>query len=448
MQLRFKLQGPSKSPLRKLNYLKLKKYPADSLQNIATPYLWTVADSALLQTIFQHTLLQRGESGTRLNKLVKLFVKFKIVYILLFFVGLFSILKIFKEQKYKSKTVNEPVIGKPNANNPSRIFVGFGAGAEETFFAAYCSETSAPVARFDQTKMNSMCQWHRVSVGQVIATLLHSLKLVRLALASLPAEFRPSRNDFLTFIGIRLGYYSYLSAWFAQLKSSSSEITEVCFLAADTAAFAAVNAGFPTRYLQHGLIRHSLVLPAFSRVDALTHDEVLHFRNRLPRATVHLARPILKPLTPIKPPCILVASIYGLHEGMRLILPFLVFASQLGLQVHVRPHPREDRSFWASGELPFSVLLDDSDASFDAALERLRPALVVSWFSTALVDALYRGLIPVSVSARNDLNIQDMVYPLYRHSLHWPSDQHELETILSDDAAYAGTLSRLRVGLE
>lgn len=422
--------------------------PADHLQQELPKYHWAVADSALLQSIAQGAPIQRGSAGKRLNALVKLLIKFRLVYLLLFVVGALELAKLLLRQKRESSLRCEARLGMPANHYPTCFFVGFGAGPEESLFASYCAEKGDPVARIDQTKVESMGQWHRVGVLAAFGSLLHSLTLGKQAMASLPTKYDPWKDDFLTFIGMRLGYFSYTCAWFRQLKANAPDVAEVCFLSADTAAFAAVNTGLPTRYLQHGLIRHSLVLPAFDKVDALTNAEMRHFRQRLPATDIHLARTNMTPIAPRKPACILVASVYGHHEEMRRILSFLEFAAKRGIAIHVRPHPREDRNFWHTGELPFSVLLENSDASFDAALERLRPSIVVSWFSTALVDALYRSVIPVSVSALDDSNIKDMVYPLFRHCLHWSADQDVLQRIISDDVAYETALSGLRAGME
>lgn len=422
--------------------------PGDRLQQLPPLYQWVVADSLLLQAIAHGRPVQRGSAGTRLNKFVRLFARIRLVYLLLFFVGALELAKLLLRQGGKAVPGEKSGFDPSPRQYPAFFFVGFGAGPEEQLFTNYCAEKKSPVARIDQIKVESMAHWHRVGVMKAVGSLFSSLITLRQAMAGLPVECLPWKLDFLTFAGMRLGYFSFVSAWFKQLKANAPKVTEVCFLAPDTAAFAAVDAGLPTCYLQHGLNRHSLVLPDFYRIDALTHDEVIHFHKRLPKARIQLTRPDLPPVSPRLPPCILVASVYGQHDELRRILPFLEFASHLGMAIHVRPHPREDRSFWQAANFPFEVSMEEQDANFDEALDRLRPSLVVSWFSTALVDALYRGVITVSVSARDDQNIQDMVYPLFRHCLHWPSDQPVLKKIVSDPVAYETTLTRLRAGME
>jgi hypothetical protein len=112
--------------------------------------------------------------------------------------------------------------------------------------------------------------------------------------------------------------------------------------------------------------------------------------------------------------------------------------------VRVRPHPREDRSFWTNEVDPSLVDFEGGDASFHDALRRLRPRIVVSWYSTALADALMCGIVPVTVSDETTPAVADMVYPLLDRALRWPRDQHRIAEIMRSEAAYQETLSSLR----
>jgi hypothetical protein len=366
---------------------------------------------------------------------------------LLYVVGAFELAKLLIRQRRKS---NSPIVRltcKPEMHLPLFYFVGFGAGPEESLFDAFCAEKKGNVVRIDQTKVESMGQIYCLGVYSAFGSLIDSLFLVKQAMANLPVEFEPWKEDFFTFAGTRIGYFSYVMAWFARLKVNAPEVEEVCFLSGDTAAFAAVNVRIQTRYLQHGLIRRSLVLPDFDRVDALTGYEVIHFRHRLPKANIHLVRPCSAQIDPGPSPCMLVTSVYFNSEEMNRIRPILEFATHNGMIIYVRPHPRENTKFWHTIDMPVKILMEESDLTFDAAIDRLQPTIVVSWFSTTLVNALNRGVIPVSVSACDDLNINDMVFPLSRHCLNWPEDLNELQTIIFDKTQYQSTLSRLRLEL-
>lgn len=420
----------------------------EKLQSLPSKFHWAYADSLLLQSIAQGKPVQRGASGIRLHSLVQYFSYLRLAYMLLFVVGMVELGKLLMQQRRSVHLNDESSSAYFTENYPSFFFVGFGAGSEDKLFAEYSAAAGIQVARINQVEAETMGQWHRVSLVQGVLELIRSIFQARQAILNLPDEYKGREDDFLTFIGMRLGQYSFASAWFMQLKATAPNISEVCFLSPDTQAFAAVNAGLPTRFLQHGLIRHSLIFPAFAYIDALTHDEVRHFRMRLPDAEIQLKRQITCPVVERDVNCILVASIYGKRNEMQRIAPFLEYAAHKGLSIHVRPHPCEDKKFWQESDFPFEINIDDSDISFDDALDRLKPALVVSWFSTALVDSLYRDVIPVSVSALDDSSVEDMVYPLFKRCLHWPEQSEALESVLSSSESYENVLADLKAGIE
>jgi hypothetical protein len=134
-------------------------------------------------------------------------------------------------------------------------------------------------------------------------------------------------------------------------------------------------------------VRRSLLSPEFQAVDAMTRDEAIHFRRTLP-----LARIKMTSFTELDESeltnGVLIASVYERRDEMRRILPFIYWARGNGWQVWVRPHPREDKSFWIQEVDSNLVRIEDGDASFFDALSRLRPRIVASWYSTALADAL------------------------------------------------------------
>ena len=429
----------------------MKKYNQDSvqlqLQQLHFKCRWAVADSSLLRAIARGEEVQRGKAGRRLERLVRIFTRLKAPYLLLFAVGFFELTRLLLRQlntaepRLPASTEHSP------APYPAYFFVGFGAGAEEYLFDRYCVDSRVPVARIKQTEPESMMAWHRISPIAGISALFTSLALARQAMNSLPEACLPWKADFLTFVGMRLGSFSYYSAWFADLKEKAPYMEEVCFVSPDTSAFAAVNAMLQTRFLQHGLLAHSLIFPEFDSVDAITADEASHLRYRLPRALVNLdAFPTVSIVTR-NPECVLVTSIYGSNEEMLKVVPLLEFLVGKGLNIHVRPHPREDPEFWLSSIFSFDIVIEDSNEPFDAAIERLRPSLVVSWFSTTLMEALCSSTIPVSVSFLDDKNLVDTVYPIFARCLQWPSNHEDLVVAMSSKSGYEDVLSRLQLGV-
>ena len=409
---------------------------AAALNAMPADQLWALADSALLQAMARGEPVQRGPRGQRLRRLLGWADRLGLARALLLVTGGVELLKLLHRQGPRQQ--------KADYGLPALLFVGFGAGPEEALFGSYTAEHAGQVARLNQVDIATFGAWQRLRLGGAMAALWAAHRHAWQAVSNLPLPCQSWRLDFIAFAAMRLGLYSYMRAWFGALGTRQPGLKEVCFLAADTPAFAAVDAGLVTRYLQHGLIRHSLVLPVFDCVDALTHDELSHFQRRLPQANIHLAASYPDLAAQGLSGGILIASIYGEHDELAVIGPVIIWANAQGLPLWVRRHPCEDPTFWAGMAHRHTFLLEDEDPSFQAALQRLRPSLVVSWYSSALADALRCGIIPVTVSDPKSPVIQDMVYPLVDRALQWPVDQAQIEQVLQDPEQYRQTLLRLQ----
>jgi len=393
---------------------------------------WALADSSLLQAIAADQPVVRGMRGRRLQGILAWADRMSLVGPALLVVGFFDLIVKLRQQRARPCT-NERL---------SRLFVGFGAGAEEVLFSRYREQSQRPVARVNQVDIASMGRVYRVGAREAIRNLWAACRTILLTVRQLPDALSNRRIDFLTHGGLRLGGYSYMRAWFEGVRDQCDPDAEVCFLAADTPAFAAADAGLRTRYLQHGFVRRSLLLPEFDSIDALTDDEARHFARALAGLQVSVARPERCDVSELTHE-ILVASVYELPKEMRRISPVLEWARSCGWRVRVRPHPREDRAFWSHGVDRTMVQIEDADPSFEDALRRLRPRIVVSWYSTALAEALNRGIVPVTVSDESTPAIADMVYPLMDRALQWPRDQARIAELMRDDAVYCATLQSL-----
>ena len=425
--------------------------PAHRLQELRPECQWVVADSNVLAAIARGDLPTFGKRGRRLRKLIGITSALGMSIPLLLGVGIRGLLALMAAQGGGTARVDRAARAVDTASGryPSYFFVGFGAGSEDRLLARYLDEHPDGVGQTNQIEPSTFGKWHSVRFVQATRMLVVALRSVRAATSNLPPGFEKWRLDFLTSAGIRIAHYAFLRAWFEELLRRRTDLREVAFLAADTPAFAAVDAGLPTRYIQHGMVRHSLLLPNFEWVDALTPDEAMHFRQRLPSAEIELQQSTGMPIArATMSDGILIASVYGAPVEMQRVSSFLDWATSIGIKVWVRPHPREDRSFWRDEDIRPCVAMEDSDASFNEALARLRPRMVVSWFSTALAEALAAGILPVSVSARDDPNVRDMVYPLFRRCLHWPDDTATITRVLEDDDAYRAEIGRLRLGWE
>ena len=408
------------------------------LQLLPARFHWAFANEDLLRAIPIGIPVKRGRRGVALHAMIKVVHRIGLHWPLLWLVGVSALARMLLRQS--NAVAQSPAV----LQLPFRIFIGFGAGSEEPLFMRYSAERSGTVLRLDQTSIESFAQWHRIGIGDALSALWYAVVTAKAAMAALPAVLASRDCDFLTFIGMRIADYSYMHAWFGWIKAShAANVEEVGFLAADTCAFAVSDRGLDPVFLQHGLLFFCL-LPMCVRVEALNSDEADYFRQELPHAIISLPQPIARLKVHELTGLVLVASIYGEADYLAQINPFLQWAGSEKLRVCVRPHPREDCEFWRSRGFDSYLVVDDSDKDFFHALARLKPRLVISWFSTALADALDAGVIPVTVCQPGDRAVVDMPYPLFQRCLSWPQDSGVIAKLLSDNEYYEAILASLR----
>ncbi len=407
------------------------------LQQLPSHCHWAYADEDLLRCIPIREPVKRGPRGRALRSLIKAARSVGIHWPLVWLVALFELLRLLSRQ------FNVPMQAPASLQVPFRVFVGFGAGPEEQLYKRYCAEQSGQVLRLDQTSIESFAQWHRVGMVAALSAFCHAAIAARQAMKLLPVALGEWECEFLTFIGMRLADYSYRRAWFGWLQASAgSRIEDIAFLAVDTCAFAVSDQQLRPSFIQHGLIYYCL-LAGFVRVEVLTADEANFFGKLLPHAKL-VRTPQNTPLAISElSDVVLIASIYGEPDYIARINSFLYWAESVHLSVCVRPHPREDRTFWLGRGVEHNLAVDASDAGFFQALTRLKPRLVVSWFSTALADALAMGVIPVTVCHPDERAVADMPYPLFQRCLSWPRDKDMVARLLRDDEYYEAVLFSL-----
>lgn len=331
------------------------------------------------------------------------------------------------------------------------FFVGFGVGKEEELFLHYSEKRTNGVGRLHQYKLDTFAVWHRVGIVPGLRSFFYALAVAKKSVAVLPSELCNRHVDFLTHIGSKVGYYSYMRSWFEILSiRAGANLEEVAFSCQNMAAFAAVDVGIRTAYLSHGVINRCEVLPAFTTVSALTTYDAAFISHRLPKAHVRVYSPSRQTLTPSQMAReILITSCPngGDANYMLSAIPLVYWANTMKVPVRVRLHPSEDATFfWSNYEEAGLVTIEKADVDFFKAIDRLRPRLLASWVSTTLADVLACGVIPVSVSVDDDIYVAELVYPIFQRCLRWPQDFESIERLLDDDEYYASVLSRLRAG--
>jgi hypothetical protein len=111
--------------------------------------------------------------------------------------------------------------------------------------------------------------------------------------------------------------------------------------------------------------------------------------------------------------------------------------------VAVRPHPADDIGYWDRWRNVEGVEILEDHSSFMQFLEDVRPRFVASSYSTALLDALLRGIVPITIS--DDDQFLDIVFPIQEIAVSWFKESELAQLMLDDaDARTAFILDKLK----
>jgi hypothetical protein len=181
----------------------------------------------------------------------------------------------------------------------------------------------------------------------------------------------------------------------------------------------------------HGFQRHSVVYPDFTKSICFDVFTAEHIRRRLPRCTVTVTAEPTQRL--ISRRIAAIAGIFWAPDGFDLIRPFIDWARRNNLPVIVRKHPVDTSDYWEQWRGIAGVKIDDGEGTFIQFLDTHRPRFLASWFSTALYDAIIKGIVPVTVTPERHEAALDTAFPFRDLSLCWPEHERIAQNLLDND---------------
>lgn len=312
---------------------------------------------------------------------------------------------------------------RPVSESPKCLFIGIGAIREKHLISALTERINLVPVVVDQRYP----QGYSALSAPPMRRTLHYWRVImqeaRVVLSQRDPDF--ARLDLLSSIAIRAHELAWLLALFEMLRMERPDIS-VISSTADLPAHAAILAGCATEYHQHGLLKRTLVFPAFTAMEAITGHEGRHVLSRVPKMTLRLATDAVQ-MDAIEPVLVLVGDYLATDPVP--VTTLVDLAQARGFLVVVRPHPRGDDRVW-SGIRGRDRVTIENQGSFDEFLTKWRPSFVASWFSTTLVDGLMAGAVPITLFAGKT----DLVLPLHRIALQFPKETSRLEACMNDTA--------------
>jgi hypothetical protein len=311
-----------------------------------------------------------------------------------------------------------------------RYFVGISALKEMEIIPQFEAMSGGPATVVDQRFSSALASIYPPGTLELLRSWRDAAQPVFAALAA--DKGGPlDRSAVLTYVVRRLHHYAHFLAVFRGLNASSPG-TAVAFSTADLPAYAAVRAGIEAIYFPHGFHARSLVYPDFHRVVAFNAPEAKHVQYRLPRASVSMAPPAIRPIKVTRRAALV--GDYG--DKLARSRDLIEFCRTGGIDVVVRPHPADRSGYWSEWEGVSGVCIDRA-GTFDEFLDRHSPCIIATWYSTTIYDALMRGVVPVTLEADQP----DIVFPLAEVALSWPADKERIKLVLADDEARYSALA-------
>jgi hypothetical protein len=311
------------------------------------------------------------------------------------------------------------------------FFVGIKALRELELVREFEAMQARPVAHLDERSLSDFFTRAHVTLPALLSEM-------RSIWSEVWDHLHPSQPSAgldkaypLSFLLMRGHQFAYVRAWFRQYASQGGTVPPVAWTTASHLAFAPIAVGIETIHMAHGLQRHSLVYADFARSVCFNGFDAAHIRRRLPRCAVSVAAEPVRCLTTRR--VVAVAGTYWEPDGFDLICPFIEWALRHEVPVIVRKHPFDTSEYWEQWRGVAGVEIADGAGGFAEFLEKYRPRFLATWFSTALFDALVRGIMPVTVTPESHEALLDTVFPFRELSLCWPEHQEIVERLLDND---------------
>lgn len=397
--------------------------------------LWALAKENLIYSLAVGVQPAWGPKARFLRRVINTADRFNAADIILLCAGLYQSVFIWW-------TVKKGTLRTHESNAFKRIFVGFGAKSEEHLYTDYLSQSQATSLRINHVTHEGMRELGCPSLLSIIYVLARNAIGYSAKLKKATHEVSSNAIDFLVACSLNIGTYAFYRSYWRMAKSRG--VDEVTFLASDVPAFACIDEGINTLYLQHGLIALSVLISKFSRINVLTSDEETYLKALLKDVQIIRTAKLRRDNSSKKEVFMFLLSNIFL-EHLIAPEPIVQWATRAGLQVVLRPPPNITKEGLADLHRRFpNCLLDDFTIPLHVSLETWAPKFVASWASTGLATALDFGCLPISLCDPfvNDAT-WNMIYPMQNRVLFWPRDEALMDVANESENVYHSQLMNL-----
>ena len=404
--------------------------------------LWALANEPLIYAVALNKKPAWGVKTNLVLKIMKIANTVNLADFIIFGIGLYQIITLYNQT---NKQIQNPSY---SVKNFTRVFAGFAASSEAYLFQNYQNTLKEPALKINWVTQEGILNLGRLKLSNMLVMLLkniwgYSKKCKR----SLP-EIKSYQNEFLAVCALNSGSYTFYQ--FCWILAKSNKVKEIAFIAPSMAAFAAINQNLITRFLQHGLMAQSILIPKFDIIETLTYEESNYFKEIHPNIKLINTWENIKRIDSHQPVAIILSpNIFNLsfNESIEPMLEFAQWAKELGITIVLRPtiHVSEKELLNLAIQFP-SAVLDNPSRPLHLSYEQWKPKLIFAGRSTGLATALQYGCLPVSYfNPKINNKTWDIIYPMRDRALFWPRDNQLIQEAILSSTAYASQIKRLRV---
>ena len=386
--------------------------------------VWSIASEEVVYATARDKKPAYGKRSQWLAFIFFMSEKLYIADLLIFSIGLSRLFSIFR--KIPKKTISKTCQFK-------KVFIYFNVSSMEYVYKICQNATEESMLSIHLPSFIGAEKIGRPALLQCIIELArhafgHSAKLK----TTIP-EIKKYKKHFLTVCARNIGDYVFFHLFWKM--ASSKGVKEAIFLSLHASTYACTESKVKSFLFQHGLLNLGLLMPKVDHMYVLTTIEAMHLKKLMPNTKSELIKQTILLETQKKHVVIVLLPKLPYQRHYPVISNFIDWAKQKNLTVVIRPTNKATQNEVSVYSTQFfQCLVDDIKRSINDSLSFWQPKFVAAWTSTCLSTAIENGILPISFMSKEDPLWDQMIYPLRKRVLYWPSESETIaETLTSVD---------------
>jgi len=327
----------------------------------------------------------------------------------------------------------------------THILFSTGAGYDLGNYRKFFHDSNVEVIELEAFNISQITNFNIVKIKSVFLLFKENLQEVRRILRlKIPQDLRKKIvNQTLP----NLASYTYYCAFLSEIKEQIPNV-KVFHSGAYLLSIAATRAGIETFYLLHGLMGKvgRASFPFFNHIYVYADEEKIYLKDISPNANVCLYP--FKELSKLEKRAIVFLRQFDDDMSEKNLSELLNNFIQKDFEIYLKKHPSYKGTLVDKIASKYKLEVIDLEESADEIILNFNPSFTIGWMSTALCESLLHGVVPISLSEKEEINWTDqhgwIIYPIKKRTFSWKEEKGRIFELLADFSLYGTTVSELR----